>query len=225
MKITLNEAVEWRVPIWGPAIHDALTRARPHLPPGSRVLELGYNSGKMSCFLAQNYGWKITGYEITQEQQKKASLNAQTLGLLEEIDFRYCPPEKTFNISDKFDGIFVKSFLYHNKSFDGYVEWLNWFKSRLNPNGRLIAVENGEGRWTDRLIRNHLIPNCSWKNNQFYNEKIEGRLKEIFPKVEVHYFGGISQYLTSVPIAAKLAQKFEFPKAKNCFIAAINASN
>jgi tRNA A58 N-methylase Trm61 len=54
--LSLEQATEWRYPIWAPAISFTLKIGAKHLGPGSRILELGYNSGLMSIYLAKHYG-------------------------------------------------------------------------------------------------------------------------------------------------------------------------
>ena len=49
---SLSEAVEWRIPVWAPAVTSALDRAAAMLPSDAKVLEIGYNSGMMSCYMA-----------------------------------------------------------------------------------------------------------------------------------------------------------------------------
>jgi len=61
---SLSEAVEWRIPVWAPAVSSALDRAAAIVSSDAKVLEVGYNSGLMSCYMAARYGWDIVGYEI-----------------------------------------------------------------------------------------------------------------------------------------------------------------
>lgn len=53
---SLGEAVEWRIPLWVPAVSSALDRAEAMLPSDAKVLEIGYNSGMMSCYMAAMNG-------------------------------------------------------------------------------------------------------------------------------------------------------------------------
>ena len=62
---SLNEAVEWRIPIWRPAVSNAFDRAAAMLSSDAKVLEIGYNSGMMSCYLASHYGWNIVTHIVT----------------------------------------------------------------------------------------------------------------------------------------------------------------
>ena len=75
--LNLVDAVEWRTKIWAPAVESALSGLEKIIPQNSSVLEIGYNSGIMSCYLAERFGWNITGYEISTSQQQKAIENAQ----------------------------------------------------------------------------------------------------------------------------------------------------
>ena len=54
--LSLNEAVEWRVPVWAPAVSSALDRAAAMLPSDAKVREIGYSSGMMSCYMATMNG-------------------------------------------------------------------------------------------------------------------------------------------------------------------------
>lgn len=224
---SLEQAVEWRAALWAPAVESALMRSLPHIVKNPTVLELGYNTGAMSCYLAQQYGWRMIGYEVEEKSRIAAITKSKLLGVDGKVDFRCCPADKTFAIQDKFDVIFIKSFLYHNKDLSKYQQWLRWFFDRLKCGGVLIAIENGSGHIFDRVYRQKINQSCSWKDNILFDSKVEMLFQEIFTNVEVEYFGGISQYLTSLPLLCKMVQKFEriigHPKADNCFIASIVA--
>jgi len=86
---TLNEAVEWRIPVWAPAVSSALDRASTLLPSNVKVLEIGYNSGMMSCYMAARYGWNVVGYDIADSSRIKAEATARHYELEGMTDFRY----------------------------------------------------------------------------------------------------------------------------------------
>jgi cyclopropane fatty-acyl-phospholipid synthase-like methyltransferase len=225
MELTLEQAVEWRATLWAAATQYALNRAQTVLPVNANVLEIGFNSGLMSCYLAQTFGWKITGYEISHEQIKKAQTNALQYLITDKVNFNYCPPEKTFEIPGEYDAIFLKSILYHNKSQENYKKWIHWLHSKLKPGGVLIAIENGQGHFLDRFYRNQL-KNVSWKDNVFYSSAMEAEFKSTFKTTDIAYFGGFSQYLTAAPALCRAIMQIEklFPhNADNCFIASIFA--
>ena len=98
--LTLNEAVEWRIPIWAPAVKSALGRASSLLPCNAKVLEVGYNSGMMSCYMAGYYGWNIVGYDISYASQIKSNEMAMNYGVEKRTDFRVCLPDETYPFKD-----------------------------------------------------------------------------------------------------------------------------
>jgi predicted O-methyltransferase YrrM len=206
--LSLDQAVEWRAPIWGPAIQSTLDQAATLLPAGSKILELGFNSGVMSCYLAQKYGWNIEGHELQESQQLLAVENARLYSVSELTQFNVTSAEKTFDIEGPFDGIFLKSFLYHNKSKDSYKQWIEWLYSRLRPGGVLMAIENCRGHFLDRFYREKLR-RVSWSENTLFDAELEGHFKEIFKEVEFKYFGGVSQYLTGVAPLSRAFQTME----------------
>lgn len=44
--------------MWERAILELLPGIRRHVPAGSRVLEVGYGDGLLSCWLAREMGWR-----------------------------------------------------------------------------------------------------------------------------------------------------------------------
>ncbi|MCK4527819.1 methyltransferase domain-containing protein [candidate division WOR-3 bacterium] len=142
---SLNEAVEWRMPIWAPAVSSALDRAAAMLPSDARVLEIGYNSGMMSCYMAAYYGWNIVGYDIADSSRIKAESTARHYGLEGMTDFRICSPDKTLSIQGDYDAVFLKSVLYHISDKAVYRNWLDWLHCIIKDGGVVIAVENGRG--------------------------------------------------------------------------------
>ena len=83
----LNEALEWRIPIWAPAVSRALDRAAAMLRSDAKVLEIGYNSGMMSCYMAARYGWNIVGYDIYDSAKDRAVETSRRYGLEGMTDF------------------------------------------------------------------------------------------------------------------------------------------
>lgn len=225
--LTLEKAVEWRSAIWAPAVLSALNRSKKYLPNSPDALEVGFNSGAMSCYLAKNYNWNMTGIEVGEEQCTKAMNLAKSLGVERKVNFKSVSPKDTFKFDGEFDVIFLKSFLYHIKSWDEYQEWPKWLYQRLKKGGILLAIENGSGNYFDRFYRNKINKKCSWKNNILYNARVENLFKEVFTDVNFEYFGGIGQYFTYLPILCKIIQKVEkiagLTDANNCFIVSIVA--
>ena len=110
---SLREAIEWRVPIWAPAVSNALGRAAEVLSSDVKVLEVGYNSGMMACYMAARYGWNIVGYDTNNSSRLKAEETARRYEVEEITDFRVCSPDETLSIKGAYDAVFLKSVLYH----------------------------------------------------------------------------------------------------------------
>lgn len=224
--LSLNEAIEWRIPIWGPAVSSAFERAVPLIPPNAKVLEVGYNTGMMSCYMAVQYGWHIVGYDITDSSRLKAEENARRYGLKGIIDFRFCSPNATLSIKGLYDAIFIKSVLYHISDKEIYRNWLDWLYSVLKDGGVIIAIENGKGGMFDRFYRK-IIKRSRWANFLLFDRWTEQEFQQRFRKVDVRYFGRFSQFFTFLPkvcwLIRMLEDKFCPPSADNCFIASIIA--
>jgi SAM-dependent methyltransferase len=149
--LTLDECLEWRQLDWLSPTEAALDAASPYLRSNSNVLELGYRSGLMACYLASHYGVRVTGYDINMEVLGIARRNAERFGLSERVDFRVCSPAETLSLRGSYDAVFVKSVLA--SVGHSYDDWLEWIASVLRPGGVLIAVENGPGTSAVRLAR------------------------------------------------------------------------
>lgn len=223
---SLSEAVEWRIPIWSPAVISALDRAAAIVPSDAKVLEVGYNSGLMSCYMASHYGWKIVGYDISDSSRIKATKTAWQYALEEKIDFRVCSPDETLSIQGVYDAVFLKSVLYHISDKGVYREWLNWLHSVVKDGGVVIAVENGRGGLLDRIYRKR-VKKSRWADFLLFDRWAEQEFQQRFRLVDVRYFGRFSQFFTSLPKACSLIQTLEDrvcpASADHCFVASIVA--
>jgi len=224
--LSLNEAVEWRTPIWAPAVSSALERASAILPSNARILEIGYNNGMMSSYMAARYGWNIVGYEIDDSLQLKAETTARKYGMEEKIDFRVCSPEDTLLIKGNYDAVFLKSVLYHISDKAVYRKWIDWLHSVVKDGGLVIAVENGRGGIIDRLYRK-IIKRSRWGSFLLFDRWTDQELRKRFGHVDISYFGRFSQFFTSYPKICRIVRRFEnrfLPSGStHCFIASIIA--
>ena len=224
--LSLNEAVEWRIPIWAPAVSSALDRAAAMLPSDAKVLEIGYNSGMMSCHMAACYGWNIVGYDIADSSRIKAEATARHYELEGMTDFRVCLPDETLSIQGDYDAVFLKSVLYHISDKDNYRNWLDWLHSVVKDGGLVIAVENGRGGVIDRFYRK-IIKRSRWADFLLFDRWAEQEFKQRFRHVNIRYFGRFSQFFTSWPRVCKFIRIFEDkfcpPSADHSFVASIVA--
>jgi len=223
---TLDEAVEWRIPVWKPAVESTLTRAAGILPPAATVLEIGYNSGMMSCYMAGRYGWHVIGYDIRSEAAQEACDNALRYGVNDLCEFRTCLPEDTLAITGPFDAVFLKSVLYHIADVSLYRRWLDWLHGVLSDTGVVMAVENGAGGMLDRLYRK-VIRRSRWADFLLFDRWAEAEFNKTFRSVDMRYFGRVSQFFIHQPAAFSLVRRVEArffpPDADHCFVAAIVA--
>ncbi|MFX0199347.1 MAG: SAM-dependent methyltransferase [Candidatus Hodarchaeota archaeon] len=222
----MNEAVEWRIPIWAPAVESAFERAAPLLPRDANVLEVGYSSGMMSCFMASHYGWHLVGYDISESIRAKAVETARRYGLQDLIDFRVCLPDKTLSLKGRYDAVFIKSFLYHISDRTIYRAWIDWLRGVVRDGGVVIVVENGKGWLLDNIYR-RAIKKSRWASFLLFDRWAEQEFKQRFRRVDVRYFGRFSQFFTPLPKLCKviraLEEKFWPANADRCFVASIIA--
>lgn len=224
---TLIECVEWRPMLWARATESALELAADVLTPGSNVLEVGYHSGMMSCYLARHYGVRVFGYEINAEAEKVAIGNRERFGLdKQQVAFRVCRPDETMSITGTFDAIFMKSFLAQVSTPPDYVRWLTWARSLLRPSGCLIAVENGAGNWPVKLYRSRISQRRYARFCLIDHDRLND-FRSVFGRVDVRFFGRYSQFLEGVPALAKAALFLEShlspPNESVHFVAAVVA--
>jgi len=195
---SLNEAIEWRVPVWAPAVSSALDRASAMLSSDARVLEIGYSSGMMSCYMAARYGWDVVGYDIADSSRIKAEATARRYGMERMTDFHVCLPDETLSIQGNYDAVFLKSVLYHISDKWVYRSWLDWLHSVIKDGGVVIAVENGKGGLLDRFYRK-IIKRSRWADFLLFDKYAEQEFRQSFKYMDVKYFGRFSQFFTTLP--------------------------
>jgi tocopherol O-methyltransferase len=66
---------------------EELIRLAP-LSPGSRVLDMGCGIGGSSTYLAQHYGFDVTGITLSPVQAERAGARAKSLGLEQQVRFQ-----------------------------------------------------------------------------------------------------------------------------------------
>ena len=93
------------------------------------VLEVGCGIGVLSAYLAEKYGWKVTGIDIDPEQIKKAKNNNRENNYLKflEADATKLPFE-----NNEFDLVLSSDILHHIPNWD---KSLNEISRVLRPNG------------------------------------------------------------------------------------------
>lgn len=223
---SLTDCVDWRPWLWSLATQTALDMAADLLIPGVRVLEIGYNTGLMSCYFAATYGATVVGYEALPGAPVTASETARRLGLGNLVDFRYCAADQTLSLTGSYDVVFLKSVLYHICEPAEYDRWLCWLRSLVRPGGCLIVVENGLGNYLTRLYRRRLHP-VRWARQCLVNAERLRAFRMAFDHVDARFFGRFCQFFEPIPGLRRLvlvAEKICWPPdADSHFVAAIVA--
>lgn len=207
--------------LWEIVLRESLPHVRVAAPPGSRVLEIGYGDGQLSCFLASELGWQITGLDVRPEAQAAARSAAARYGLESQLDFRLCAPEETRKQSGSWDAVFVKTVLYSSASLAEYAQWLDWILGVLRPGGALVNYETGRASGLmqayRRLRRREYTDLCLYTSDaeRLYDQRFEVRWRR--------HYAGLTQLLAPLPgvfEAATAVERLVPRTADNCFIVA-----
>lgn len=211
--------------MWERAIREALPAMRELVPPGSRVLEVGYGDGLLTCFLCQELGWRVVGLEVDQKAQQLAEQHARQCSLSDRLEFRCSDPAKVFQHHGVYDAIFIKTVLYNSSNLEEYARWLDWILSVLPPGGVFINFATGRAnaltQWYRRLRQREYTDLC------LYTSQVEALYDARFEIIERCYYGGLSQFLAPVPALYSLAARIEETRrsryADNSFIVSVIA--
>lgn len=211
--------------MWQRVLVEALPKMRELLPPESRILEVGYGDGLLTCYLYQELGWRVVGLEIDRKAQQLAEQHARQYGLSDRIEFRCGHPEEIIQHRGEYDGVFIKTVLYNSPDLGEYARWLEWILSVLKPGGAFINFKSGRAnaltQWYRRLRRRSYTDRC------LYTRQIEALYDARFEIIERRYYGGFSQFLAPVPalyrIASRLEENLRPRNADNSFIISIIA--
>ncbi len=211
--------------MWERIVRDSLPAVRRCVPPGSRVLEVGYGDGLLSCWLAAELGWRIVGFDVSPVAGAAARRNAVRFGLADRLDLRVCHPEDTRRHSGQYDAVFAKTVLYSSSSIAEYREWLVWIASVLRPGGILVNYETGRAsalvQAYRRLRRREYTGLC------LYTGEIERLYDMQFAIVFRRHYGGLSQFLSPAryvyEIAAGAEERITPRTADNCFAVSLVA--
>ncbi|MGV8058424.1 MAG: methyltransferase domain-containing protein [Smithellaceae bacterium] len=211
--------------MWKRVMGDVLPMIKELVPAESRVLEVGYGDGLLTCYLCQDLGWYIMGLDVSMGAYDKAMLNARRYGLSGNIEFRCCNPDETKKHCGQYDAVFIKTVLYSSPNLDDYASWLDWVISVLKPGGVLINFETGRANALMQSYRK--IRGRSYTDLCLYTRKVETLYDSRFEIINRYYYGGMSQFLApSRPlyfIASRIEETLRSRHADNSFIVTIIA--
>ncbi len=125
------------------------------IEPGMTVLDIGCGWGGMGLTLARDFGAKVVGVTLSEEQHKIATRRAKEAGLSDRVDFRLMDYR---HVSETFDRI-VSVGMFEHVGVPHYDEYFSHVHDRLAPDG--VALIHTIGRmqppgitspWIDKYI-------------------------------------------------------------------------
>lgn len=127
------------------------------IQPGMRVLDIGCGWGGMGLTLARDYGAKVLGVTLSEEQHKIATQRAKDEGLEDLVEFRLTDYR---NVTGTFDRI-VSVGMFEHVGVPKYREYFRHVHDKLAPDG--VALIHTIGRSgppgsTSPWITKHIFP-------------------------------------------------------------------
>lgn len=125
------------------------------IEPGMRVLDIGCGWGGMGLTLARDYGARVVGVTLSEEQLKIAQARARAAGLADQVEFRLMDYR---NVEGPFDRI-VSVGMFEHVGLPHYREYFGKVRDLLTPDG--VALIHTIGRvspptytspWIDKYI-------------------------------------------------------------------------
>ncbi len=211
--------------MWERALREVMPAMRELAPGGSRVLEVGYGDGLLTCYLCQELGWRVVGLEVDREAQRLAEEHARQNGVSDQVKLLCGDPEEVFQHRGQYDAVFIKTVLYNSPHLEVYARWLDWILAVLRPGGVFINFETGRANALTQYYRR--LRRRSYTDSCLYTGAVEALYDARFEIIERRYYGGFSQFLAPVPrlyfIAARIEETLRPRHADNSFIASIIA--
>jgi predicted O-methyltransferase YrrM len=211
--------------MWERAVRDALPTIRNLAPAGSRVLEVGYGDGLLTCYLCRELGWRVVGLELDYRAQRVAEEYARQFGLSDRLEFRCLEPEEVLQHTGQYDAVFIKTVLYNSHSLEEYGRWLDWILSVLRPGGVFINFATGRANSLTQCYRR--LRRRDYTDLCLYTSKVEALYDARFEIIERRCYGGWSQFLgLAAPlyfVASRIEEGLRPRHADNSFIVAIIA--
>jgi cyclopropane-fatty-acyl-phospholipid synthase len=110
------------------------------LEPGMTVLDIGCGWGGMALTLARDYGARVVGVTLSEEQHKVATRRAAEAGLADRVEFRLADYR---TVTETFDRV-VSVGMFEHVGVPHYREYFRNVHARLAPDG--VALIHTIGR-------------------------------------------------------------------------------
>ncbi len=127
------------------------------IEPGMRILDIGCGWGGMGLTLARDYGARVVGVTLSEEQHKVATARARAAGLSDRVEFRLTDYR---NVTETFDRI-VSVGMFEHVGVPHFREYFQAVHDRLAPDG--VALVHTIGRtvppsYTSPWIERYIFP-------------------------------------------------------------------
>ncbi|MBV0891080.1 cyclopropane-fatty-acyl-phospholipid synthase family protein [Paracoccus sp. Z118] len=127
------------------------------IQPGMRVLDIGCGWGGMALTLARDYGAKVVGITLSEEQLAIARTRAHRAGLAGQVEFRL---QDYRNVSESFDRV-VSVGMFEHVGRPNYGAYFRVVRDRLTEDGIALIHTIGHAAPSapsNAWIRKHIFP-------------------------------------------------------------------
>ena len=150
------------------------------LKPEDRVLDIGCGWGGFAKFAAKNYGSKVTGITISEEQLNFARTFCKGYPIsIEKLDYR--------DLNKEFDKVLICGMIEH-VGYKNYARIFEVVKNNLSENGLFLLHTIGRNTSTsavDPWFEKYIFPNSMLPSIKQLSKAAEGR----FVIEDLHNFG------------------------------------
>ena len=146
--------------------------AKLRIEPGMRVLDIGCGWGGMAMTLARDFGARVTGVTLSEEQLALARARVEEAGLSERIEFRLLDYRR---LDEKFDRIVSVGMLEH-VGLPHYGEYFGKVAEMLSPDG--AALIHTIGRTGKPMVQSE------WITKYIFPGGYVPSLSELAPAIE-----------------------------------------